>query len=95
MGQSLGTLSLQRQPDHLRLGEFYLFPKYQGQGTGSRVLAHCLAVADRLALPVRLEHLHWNPVGALYRRQGFKDIGRSETHCLLQRDPAGGPLDKA
>ena len=86
--QRLGTLSLQRKPDHLRFGEFYLFPDYQGQGVGSTILAHCLKVADRLQLPVRLEYLHWNPVGSLYRRHGFKEISRSEIHCYMQREAA-------
>jgi GNAT superfamily N-acetyltransferase len=85
-GQRIGTLSLHRETDHLRFGEFYLFPEHQGRGTGSAILAHCLAVADDLGLSVRLEHLHWNPAGSLYRRYGFKEIGRSETHCFLQRD---------
>lgn len=87
--QRLGTLSLQRQPDHVRFGEFYLFPEHQGQGVGSTIFAHCLEVADRLQLPVRLEYLHWNPVGSLYRRHGFKEISRSEIHCFMQREAVG------
>ncbi|MBL3705789.1 GNAT family N-acetyltransferase [Sulfitobacter sp. BDSS02] len=84
----LGTLSLQKQSDHLRFGEFYLFPTHQRQGVGSVILTHCLAFADGIGLPVRLEYLHWNPVGALYQRHGFKEIGRSETHCFMQRNAA-------
>jgi GNAT superfamily N-acetyltransferase len=84
--QRLGTLSFQRQPDHLRFGEFYLFPEHQGRGVGSAILAHCLVLADGMKIPVRLEYLHWNPVGSLYRRHGFKEVGRSETHCFLRRE---------
>ncbi len=87
--QRLGTLSIQRQADHVRFGEFYLFPEHQGQGTGSAIPAHCLAEADSLQLPVKLEYLHWNPVGSLYRRHGFKEISRSEIHSFLQREPVG------
>jgi GNAT superfamily N-acetyltransferase len=87
--ERLGTLSFHRQFDHLRFGEFYLFPEHQGQGVGSAILAHCLALADDLRSPVKLEYLHWNPVGFLYRRHGFKEIGRSETHCFMQREPVG------
>ena len=86
--QRLGTLWLQRQPDHLCFGEFYLFPEHQGRGTGSAILAHCLAVADSLKLPVRLQYLRWNPVGSLYRRHGFKEVGRSETHFFMEREAA-------
>ena len=89
-GQQLGTLSFQVLPDHVRFGEFYLFPEFQRQRTGSAILAHCLGVADRLGLPVRLEYLHWNPVGSLYRRHGFEETGRSEIHCFMER-MAGPP----
>lgn len=83
--ERLGTLSFQVLADHVRFGEFYLFPAFQRQGTGSLILAHCLALADGLGLPVRLEHLHWNPVGSLYRRHGFVETGRSDIHCFMER----------
>lgn len=84
----LGTVSFQVLSDHIRLGEFYLFPHFQRQGIGSKILSHCLTVADKLQLPVRLEHLHWNPVGSLYRRYGFKETGQTEIHCFMERPVA-------
>ncbi|MGI4746120.1 MAG: GNAT family N-acetyltransferase [Janthinobacterium lividum] len=87
--ERLGTVSFQVLPEYVRFGEFYLFPAHQGRGTGSAILAHCLAMADRLSLPVRLEYLHWNPVGSLYLRHGFTEIGRSGIHCFMERPTAG------
>ena len=84
-GLRLGTVSFHVLAEYVRVGEFYLFPEHQGRGTGSSILAHCLSVADGLKLPVRLEHLHWNPVGSLYRRHGFAEIGRSEIHTYMER----------
>ncbi len=81
----IGTLSFQVFVDHVRFGEFYLLDAYQAKGIGSAVLAHCLAIADNLDLPVRLEYLHWNPVGSLYRRHSFVEVGRSEIHCFMER----------
>jgi len=86
--QKLGTVSFQVLPGYVRFGEFYLFPEHQGQGVGSAVLTHCLSVADSLRLPVRLEYLHWNPVGSLYRRHGFAETGRSDNHCFMERPAA-------
>ena len=83
--QPLGTPSFQVASDHVRFGEFYLFPVHQGQGVGSNILRHCLAVTDACGLPVRLEHLHWSPVGSLYRRHGFVETGRSEIHVFMER----------
>jgi GNAT superfamily N-acetyltransferase len=87
-GKRIGTVSFQVLHDHVRFGEFYVFPVYQGRGTGSAILAHCLTVADGLGLPVRLEYLHWNPVGSLYVRHGFREIGRSDIHCFMERPMA-------
>lgn len=84
-GKSIGTLSLQLQLGHIRFGEFYLLDQFRGHGIGSKVLRHCLRIADERGFPVRLEYLQWNPVGSLYRRNGFIETGRSESHYLMER----------
>jgi GNAT superfamily N-acetyltransferase len=63
--EDIGTVSLMRLADHVRFGEFYLFPTYQRRGIGGAFLKHCLALADSQGMPVRLEYLKWNPVGTL------------------------------
>ncbi|MGY2050559.1 GNAT family N-acetyltransferase [Methylobacterium sp. JK268] len=83
----LGTVSLSVLTTHVRFGEFYLLPAFQARGTGTAVLRHCLALADGLGLSVRLEYLLWNPVGALYRRWGFVEQGRSAIHAFMERPP--------
>jgi GNAT superfamily N-acetyltransferase len=84
----VGTLSLMTLRSHIRFGEFYLLPEVQRQGLGSRILCHCLALADAKGLPVRLEYLKWNPVGTLYRRHGFEITGESDIHWFMERSPA-------
>lgn len=86
---AIGTLSFASQLDHIRFGEFYLLPDYQRQGIGTLVLTHCIAQSDMLGLPMRLEHLKWNPVGKLYRRHGFTAVGETDTHWLLERPLRG------
>jgi GNAT superfamily N-acetyltransferase len=86
-GCDAGTVSFMRLGDHIRFGEFYLFPDCQRQGLGTRILQHCLSFADEQGVPVRLEHLKWNPVGTLYRRHGFAVVGETEFHWLMERMP--------
>ncbi|MEP4195003.1 MAG: GNAT family N-acetyltransferase [Aliishimia sp.] len=81
----VGTLSFQPLEDYIRFGEFYLRPSVQGRGTGTKILTHCLTMAESMRLPTRLEYLHWNPVASLYARHGFKEIGRSDTHIFMER----------
>jgi GNAT superfamily N-acetyltransferase len=82
-----GTVSVMALADHIRFGEFYLFPDSQRKGLGSRILKHCLGLADRKARPVKLEYLKWNPVGALYQRYGFIVVGETDSHWLMERPP--------
>jgi GNAT superfamily N-acetyltransferase len=86
-GVAVGTLSWQAHPDYFRFGEFYLLAQHQRCGLGTRILAHMLSLADAARLPVRLEYLKWNSVGTLYRRHGFRPIGETDIHVLLERPP--------
>jgi GNAT superfamily N-acetyltransferase len=84
-GSLIGTLSFQPLPGFMRLGDFYLMASFQGRGIGSRILTHCLQLAGEKNVPMRLEYLLWNPVGSLYRRNGFIEVERTPTHFLMER----------
>ena len=94
--QPIGTVSMMLLADHVRFGEFHLFPDgaQHPRGiaridrVGRRIVRQCLALADAQGLPVRLEYLKWNPVGTLYRRHGFAAIAESEIHWFMERPPA-------
>ncbi|MES2934076.1 MAG: GNAT family N-acetyltransferase [Pseudomonadota bacterium] len=85
---AIGTVSILNDAESCRLGEFYLLPQYQGKGIGSLVLTQVLASCDELQLSIRLEYLKWNPVGALYKRNGFVAVSENEIHYFLVRSPA-------
>ena len=89
-GERLGTVSIEILATYMRFGEFYILPSFQGRGIGTGIARHCLALADDLKLPVRLEYLCWNPVGTLYRRLGFVEQARSDTHVLMERPSQAG-----
>jgi GNAT superfamily N-acetyltransferase len=90
-GESIGTVSVQLESGRVRFGEFYLLPRWQGQGFGSRVLSFVVREADVEAMPVELEYLKWNPVGSLYKRHGFEVVGESEIHYCMHRPPGANP----
>jgi len=91
-GQAVDTVALTAASDHIRFDDFYLFPAHHGQGLGARILKHCLAIADAHGMPVRLQHLKWNPVGSLYRRHGFLVIDETENHLIMERQRGGTEL---
>ena len=84
----IGTVSIQHLNDYYnRFGEFYILEAFQGQGIGTKVLQSFLAQCDQEQKRVKLEYLKWNPVGSLYRRNGFKVIDENEIHFFLERKP--------
>lgn len=86
-GQDAGTVQLVRREGDYLLGEFYLLPRYQRRGAGSRLLGQVLAAADADGLPVHLQIIRINPAKALYERHGFRVCGETATHFLMERAP--------
>ena len=85
--RAVGTVSLMRLAAYVHFGEFYLLPGDQRLGLGSRILRHCLQLADAASLPVRVDYLKGSPVETLYRRHGFAVVGETGTHWLVERPP--------
>src|SRR6185295_6020085 len=44
-GTAVGTIAIDDEPDHIRVGEFYILPSAQNQGIGGEVLRPLLADA--------------------------------------------------
>jgi ribosomal protein S18 acetylase RimI-like enzyme len=68
-----------------------LLPEFQNRGIGTAVLRELLAHAEGRGVPVQLGTLHANRAAALYRRLGFREIGRTQTHILFEWLP---PVDR-
>jgi GNAT superfamily N-acetyltransferase len=83
----IGTMSVLENPISVRFGEFYLMPEYQGRGLGTMLLSDVLTRCDQANQEVRLEHLKWNPVGSLYKRNGFTVVSENDIHYYLVRKP--------
>ena len=83
----IGTVSIHHLKQHVRFGEFYLLDEFRGKGIGTQILQGFLAECDGQSKKVVLEYLKWNPVGSLYKRNGFKVTHENEIHYFMERDP--------
>lgn len=83
-GVPCGYMLVERRADYVQLWELVIDPDFHGQGIGSFLLREIQAEARARSLPVRLQTLHKNRAYELYRRMGFVDAGRTETHTLMQ-----------
>ena len=86
-GDKIGTYLLQRRGYGYYLGSFFILPKYQGRGIGSRILSSIVETLNRKHTECRLGYLQSNPhVGKLYKRFGFVIYKQDGAFvCMLKR----------
>ena len=74
---------------HCHIGPLGVLPQFHGNGIGSRLLSHCLDLADKAKIPCYLETDALINV-SLYERHGFKVIKEAPIHgyktWLMWRD---------
>jgi ribosomal protein S18 acetylase RimI-like enzyme len=83
-GAPCGYLCVEERADDLHVREIVLLPEFQGRGIGSTLLREVIDRAAERGVPVRLGTHHQNRAQHLYRRLGFREIGRTETHLLFE-----------
>jgi ribosomal protein S18 acetylase RimI-like enzyme len=83
-GLPVGYVCVEDRPDLVYLRELVLLPEFHNRGIGTAVLRQVLSRAEGRGVPVQLQTLHANRAAALYRRLGFYEIGRTETHILFE-----------
>ncbi len=85
-GKDVGIIAMSRQSDCIDLHQLFILPEYQSRGIGEGAMMLIIKDADISKLPVRLRVLKVNPKAlAFYQRLGFKQIGETDTHILMER----------
>jgi ribosomal protein S18 acetylase RimI-like enzyme len=79
--QRVGMVQLSESDSHLEIGEIQVHPEYQGTGIGTRLLCDVIDRAKRQGTDVVLSTGLMNLRAArLYRRLGFVETERTDTH---------------
>ena len=87
-GINVGILAVVRQPDCVKVNQMFIVPEYQSKGIGTACMMRIIEDAAVSKLPVRLQVLKVNNRAlAFYQGLGFKSIGESNTHILMERLP--------
>jgi GNAT superfamily N-acetyltransferase len=85
-GIDVGILAIVRKPECVKLNQLLILPEYQSRGIGTACMMRIIEDAAASELPVRLRVLKVNSRGAaFYQRLGFRSIGASDTHLLMER----------
>lgn len=87
-GLECGYCIVEHRPQDIHVRELVIHPTFQGRGVGTRLLHHLQEEAVDRQVPVRLGTFHQNHALQLYGRVGFRRIGTTETHVLMEWRPA-------
>jgi GNAT superfamily N-acetyltransferase len=85
-GQDVGYLQVAEEPEALLLKELHVAVPFQKRGIGTEVLRWLLAEARRMAKPLTVGVVKFNPARELYERLGFRIIGEDAYKFYLRRD---------
>lgn len=79
-----GYTSIENRDDCIYVHELVVDPDFQGRGIGTNILREVMEQAISKSVPVRLRTHVTNRAANLYRRMGFQETARTETHVLLE-----------
>ena len=85
-GEDIGVLAVTRTSSEIQINEIYIVPRFQRRGFGTHILQAIIEESSSQKLPIRLQFLKVNPVRSLYERLGFKVVGETEHHYLMERN---------
>ena len=87
-GEPCGYLAVDVEARAVTVREIVLAPDYQGRGVGTNLIEEAVGAARARGVPVQLGALRENRAAALYRRLGFEEAGRDETHVWFRLHPS-------
>ena len=79
-----GYAAVEYRTDDVHVFQLVIHPRWQNQGIGTAFLKQVMDSAAQKGLPVRLGTFHRNRALKLYQRLGFREIGRTDIHILLE-----------
>ncbi len=83
-GQRCGYAAIENKSDYLHVRELVIHPQFQGQGIGTTFLRNLCEQAVARGVGVRLGTFQENRALSLYKRLGFQEFARTETHILME-----------
>lgn len=87
-GEKVGRLIWSTEHGDLHIIDLGLLPSLRGQGVGTKVIRHLLAIATEANLDVRFYVEKMNPAIRLYERLGFKVVEDLTGHLRMAWIPS-------
>jgi len=89
-GNAIGWFNVMQTENHIELFDIYIIPSHQRRKIGTRIVEKLMDEAAAKQVVFQLVVLKVNPKARdLYIKLGMKEIGQTETHHRLTRQPTG------
>jgi GNAT superfamily N-acetyltransferase len=93
-GIAVGLVAVEGRSDELCLDEIQIAREWRGRGIGTAILRDLIGQARTGRKPLRLQVLKGNSrAHDLYRRLGFRSVGETKTHHLMENRQAPSESD--
>ncbi len=79
-----GYCGIEYRNDAIFVHQLVIDPDFQGRGIGTQVMESVIKDAESQGVPVHLQTHLVNRAADLYRRLGFSERTRTETHILME-----------
>lgn len=89
-GSPCGYACVEHREDDIHVRELAIDPEFQCRGVGTRVIRELFDDAMARGVAVRLGTHRMNRAADLYRRLGFREYDRTDTHILFEWRGDGG-----
>ncbi len=73
--------------NHWQIIQIQILPAFQGLGIGSKLITDLIGTAEKSDASIGLSVLDSNPAMELYKRLGFRVIGRKGSELLMNFQP--------
>jgi GNAT superfamily N-acetyltransferase len=83
-GVPCGYLCVEDRENDIHVRELVMDPEFQSRGVGTVILIEICERARVRMVPVRLRTQLVNRAANLYRRQGFRELERTDSHILME-----------
>jgi GNAT superfamily N-acetyltransferase len=83
-GVPCGFVSVEECPGCLHVRQLVIHPDFQRRGIGAAFVRGVMRVAAARRIPVRLGTFQKNTAVEFYRKLGFTESDRTDTHVLLE-----------
>ncbi|MCA1623984.1 MAG: GNAT family N-acetyltransferase [Acidobacteria bacterium] len=79
-----GYICVEYRDEDIHIRELVIDPEFQSKGIGTFLLREVIDDAEARQVPVRLGTQQANRAINLYRKLGFREFDRTETHVLME-----------